>query len=139
MSINSLQRAAGSMTSTATTSTSASKPATRFKNLGRRRSPRYASSSSSIRPWRCVSAIEQILVKIELPLTREQLRDLRAIRLLEEIATPEAELVLHGLAQGTRGRCKRKKPKQPSSDRSSKLAIDAHGVEPGCRCSRVRQ
>jgi hypothetical protein len=47
--------------------------------------------------------VEQLLPKLEPPPTREQLRDVRAIRVLEEIGTPAAEKVLETLAKGQSG------------------------------------
>jgi RNA polymerase sigma factor (sigma-70 family) len=47
--------------------------------------------------------LDQLLAKLEPPVTRERLRDERAIAILEEIGTPEAEAVLEKLAKGALG------------------------------------
>ncbi len=47
--------------------------------------------------------VEQLLEKIDLPAGREQLRDVRAIHLLEQIGTPDAEQLLETLAKGAKG------------------------------------
>jgi RNA polymerase sigma factor (sigma-70 family) len=47
--------------------------------------------------------VERLLEKVDPPISREQLRQVRAIHLLEQLGTPDAERLLEALAQGARG------------------------------------
>jgi hypothetical protein len=57
------------------------------------------------------SRVEQLVQKLEQPPTRDQLREVRAIHILEGIGTPQAEQVLETLAKGYAGALKTEKAK----------------------------
>jgi hypothetical protein len=76
--------------------------ATELAKLGAAAVPALRAALASQPTLDLRTRVESLLAKLEVPLTRERARELRAVHLLEEIGTLEARQILENLAKGAR-------------------------------------